>query len=65
MKKNKIIQKEVLSVKEYAELIGITPAGVTKRIRNGSALQGIKSISTWGATYVLTVGDWSAIKKVR
>lgn len=60
-KKN--IRKEYLTVKEYAEMIGLCPHAITKRIRNNKALHGISEVNLMGRTFVLKVSDWAAIKK--
>jgi hypothetical protein len=35
---------KLISIKEYAAKLGVTPQAITKRIRNGSKLKGISKI---------------------
>lgn len=51
-----------MSIKEYAELRGITKQAVWNRIKAGKPLPGVKNINKFENFIVLNVNDLSAIK---
>lgn len=51
-----------MTVKQYAELRGITPQAVGQAIKKGHNLPGVTEVNTFGKAWVLTV-DTKAVKK--
>ncbi len=51
-----------LNVKQYAALVGLTPRAIQLRIKAGTDLVGVESISTFGGSYELNmVADYQSV----
>ena len=51
-----------MTAKQYAQLRGVSPAAVSKAMKYGWRLPGVKSVTSYGRFYVLNVNEKEAIR---